>query len=221
MNHVIDRFRNAIASRTILTLACAATATLLVGCGSDTTAAPGTSPVVESPIATLGQVSGSLSSSTLADEPVAADVASTDAATPQTNGEGSPSDPCSLLSAAIAADAIGAAVGEPTRVTDQGNASCMYKSTDPSLDRFVYLTTYAVVGSPAVLAAAAATFRDAQSVSGLGDAAEISVESQAVGVLVGSQVFALGVIQQKPDGTLLLLTSDQLAAVAQAVLGGR
>ena len=134
---------------------------------------------------------------------------------------GSPTDPCSLLSPDIAAAAIGAPVGEPQRTTEAGNASCAYHAADPSTNRFVYLTTYAVVGSPSILAAAAATFLDAQAVTGLGDAADVSVQSQAVGVLVGTTVFALGVIQQNADGTLKLLSQDQLVAVARAVLDRR
>ncbi len=134
---------------------------------------------------------------------------------------GSSTDPCSLLSPDIAAAAIGSPVGDPKQVTDKGNASCLYHAADSSINRLVYLTTYAVVGSPSILAAAAATFRDAETVAGLGDAADVSVQSQAVGVLVGTTVFALGVVQQNADGTLQLLTKDQLVAVARAVLDGR
>ncbi|MEO5900345.1 MAG: hypothetical protein ABIR68_09460 [Ilumatobacteraceae bacterium] len=156
------------------------------------------------------------------DATTVATTVATSAQSPSTgNPAGSPTDPCTLLSPGIAAAAIGTPVGDPKKVTDKGNASCLYHAADPSLNRLVYLTTYAVVGSPAILAAAAATFRDAQPVPGLGDAAAVSVQSQAVGVLVGTTVFALGVVEQNADGTLQLLTQDQLVAVARAVLDGR
>lgn len=205
---------------------------LLGGCGSSRTNNDGSSGSLAA--ATVTAPAGRPTPVTLAD--ASAPTATTDAATASDvdvtalsspapaaagNADGSPIDPCALLSPTIAAAAIGVPVGDPNRLTDQGNASCSYHSADSSTNRFVYLTTYAVLGSPAILAAAAATFHDAQPVSGLGDAAEISVQSQAVGVLVGTTVFAVGVAQQNADGSLQLLTTDQLVAVARAVLEGQ
>lgn len=193
--------------------------------GSDV---PGTTESVVVVGATAVAVDGSSTSAPATD--VSVTVPATDASAvvttaaqsaPAGNSAGSPTDPCSLLSPDIAAAAIGVPVGDPRRVTDKGNVSCAYHAADPAVNRLVYLTTYAVVGSPSILASAAATFRDARSVPGLGDAADVSLQSQAVGVLVGTTVFALGVAQQNVDGTLQLLTEDQLVAVARAVVDGR
>ncbi|MCU1504366.1 MAG: hypothetical protein JWM12_3720 [Ilumatobacteraceae bacterium] len=181
-----------------------------------------TVPTTDAPTPVTAAVTGVSVTVPATDAPTPVTAAVTSPSSPPAGSPtGSPTDPCSLLSPDIAAAAIGAPVGDPKRATDNGNASCAYHAADPSVNRFVYLTTYAVVGSPSLLAAAAATFRDAESVPGLGDAADVSVQSQAVGVLVGTTVFALGVIQQNADGTLQLLTKDQLVAVAQAVLDGR
>ena len=69
--------------------------------------------------------------------------------------------------------------------------------------------------------AAALQFPGAEPVDGLGDAARVSVQSQVIGVLTGSTVFAIGLYLQQADGQLLPITKDQLVAVARAVLDGQ
>ncbi|MEP7202878.1 MAG: hypothetical protein ABI894_09730 [Ilumatobacteraceae bacterium] len=130
-------------------------------------------------------------------------------------------DPCDLLTASVATQVLGVPVGEKITQPGEGNTTCAYRPADPGAQGIVTLTLYGVTGSVAVLDAAALEFPDAQSVDGLGDAARVSVQSQAIGVLTGSTVFALGLFPQQPDGTLLPITKDQLVAAARAVLDGQ
>ncbi|MEY2446070.1 MAG: hypothetical protein QOE00_2650 [Ilumatobacteraceae bacterium] len=130
-------------------------------------------------------------------------------------------DPCGLLTAAIAAQALGVPVGAPITQPGSGNSTCAYRPADPGAQSLVALTLYGVTGSPAVLDTAAAQFPGAEPVDGLGDAARVSVQSQAIGVLSGATVFAIGLYPQQADGQLVPVTKDQLIAVAHAVLGGQ
>ncbi|MEO8265434.1 MAG: hypothetical protein ABI706_07970 [Ilumatobacteraceae bacterium] len=140
--------------------------------------------------------------------------AATPAATPTT-------DPCDLLTAAVASQALGMPVGDKITQPGQGNTTCGYRPADPAAQGFVSLTLYGVTGSEAVLDAAATQFPDAESVDGVGDAARLSMQGQAIGVLTGSTVFALGLFPQQADGQLVRITKDQLIALARAVLAGQ
>jgi hypothetical protein len=131
------------------------------------------------------------------------------------------SDPCDLLTAAAAAQALGMPVGEPITQPGEGNTTCAYRPADPGVQGMVVLTLYGVSGSVAILDAAAVQFPGAEPVDGLGDAARVSVQSQVIGVLSGSTVFAIGLYPQQTDGQLLPVTKDQLVAVAHAVLDGQ
>ena len=131
------------------------------------------------------------------------------------------SDPCDLLTAAAAAQALGMPVGEPITQPGEGNTTCAYRPADPGAQGMVVLTLYGVTGSVAILDAAALQFPGAEPVDGLGDAARVSVQSQVIGVLTGSTVFAIGLYPQQADGQLLPVTKDQLVAAAHAVLDGQ
>jgi hypothetical protein len=130
-------------------------------------------------------------------------------------------DPCGLLTAAIATQALGVPVGEPITQPGEGNTTCAYRPADSAAQGMVVLTLYGVTGSEAVLNAAASQFPGAEPVDGLGDAARVSTQSQVIGVLSGSTVFAIGLYLQQADGQLLPVSKDQLVAVAHAVLDGR
>jgi hypothetical protein len=130
-------------------------------------------------------------------------------------------DPCELLTPAIATQALGVPAGEPITQPGEGNTTCAYRPADAGAQSLVVLTLYGVTGSEAVLDAAAAQFPGAEPVDGLGDAARISMQSQAIGVLSGTTVFAVGLYPQQADGQLLPITKDQLVAVARAVLDGQ
>ena len=131
------------------------------------------------------------------------------------------SDPCDLLTAAVASQALGMPVGDKITQPGEGNTTCGYRPADPAAQGFVSLTLYGVTGTEAVLDAAATQFPDAESVDGVGDSARVSVQSQAIGVLTGSTVFALGLFPQQADGQLVPITKDQLIALARAVLAGQ
>jgi hypothetical protein len=130
-------------------------------------------------------------------------------------------DPCDLLTVAVATKALGVPVGDKITQPGQGNTTCAYRPADPGAQGIVTLTLYGVTGSEAVLDTAALQFPDAVAVDGVGDAARVSVRGQAIGVLTGHTVFALGLFLQNPDGSLLPITQDQLVAVAHAVLDGQ
>jgi hypothetical protein len=134
---------------------------------------------------------------------------------------GPSADPCELLTAAAASQALGVPVGEPITQPGEGNTTCAYRPADPGAQGLVALTLYGVTGSEAVLETAASQFPGAKPVDGLGDAARISVESQTIGVLTGSTVFAIGLYPQQSDGQLLPVNEDQLIAAARAVLDGQ
>lgn len=130
-------------------------------------------------------------------------------------------DPCDLLTAAVATKALGVPVGEKITQPGQGNTTCAYRPADPGAQGIVTLTLYGVTGSEAVLDTAALQFPDAVAVDGVGDAARVSVQGQAIGVLTGQTVFAVGLFLQNPDGSLIPISQDQLVAVARAVLDGQ
>jgi hypothetical protein len=131
------------------------------------------------------------------------------------------SDPCDLLTAAVATKALGVPVGEKITQPGQGNTTCAYRPADSAAQGIITLTVYGVTGSEAVLDTAALQFPDAVPVDGVGDAARVSVQGQAIGVLSGQMVFALGLFLQQPDGSLLPVSKDQLVAAARAVLDGQ
>ena len=130
-------------------------------------------------------------------------------------------DPCNLLTAAIASEALGTPVGDKVTQPGEGNTTCAYHPADPAARGLVTLTLYGVTGSEAVLDAAATQFPDAEPVDGVGDAARLSMQSQAIGVLTGNTVFGLGLFPQQADGQPVPITKDQLIAVARAVLAGQ
>ncbi len=129
-------------------------------------------------------------------------------------------DPCHLLTATIASQALGTPVGDKITQAGEANVTCGYRPADLTEHGFVSLTLYEVAGSEAVLDAASAQFPDSESVDGVGDAARVSVQGQAIGVLVGSSVFAIGLFPQQANGQLVPVTKDQLIALASAVLAG-
>ena len=130
-------------------------------------------------------------------------------------------DPCDLLTAAVATQALGVPVGDKITQPGEGNTTCAYRPADPGAQGIVTLTLYGVIGSEAVLDTAALQFPDAAPVDGVGDSARVSVQGQAIGVLTGQTVFALGLFLQNPDGSLLPVSKDQLIAAARAVLAGQ
>jgi hypothetical protein len=187
------------------------------GCGgSDKASSTDTNvaPSVASAVTTTAAVgtAGSVSSPT--SEATAATAAPGPVAVPS-------ADPCDLLTAAVAAQALGMPVGEPITKPGEGNITCAYHPADSGVHGLVILTLYGVVGSEAVLDAAALQFPGAEPVDGLGDAARVSVQSQVVGVLSGSTVFAIGLYTQQANGQLLPVSKDQLVAVARTVLDGK
>jgi hypothetical protein len=130
-------------------------------------------------------------------------------------------DPCELLTATVAAQALGVPVGGPKTQPGEGNTTCAYRPLDAGARGLVTLTVYGVPGSVAVLDQAARQLPGSESVDGLGDAARVSVQGQAIGVLSGSTVFAMGLYLQQPDGQLLPVSKAQLVDAARAVLDGR
>jgi hypothetical protein len=125
------------------------------------------------------------------------------------------------LTAAVASQALGVPVGDKLTQPGEGNTTCGYRPADPAAQGFVSLTLYGVTGSKAVLDAAATQFPDAEPVDGVGDAAVLSMQTQAIGVLNGDTVFALGLFPQQADGKLAPITKDQLITLARAVLAGQ
>ncbi len=189
------------------------------GCGgsdaksSANTNVPSSATAITAAIATSSVATGS-----------AGTVPTTDAAV--TTSAGAPvaaptADPCDLLTAAVATQALGVPVGEKITQPGEGNTTCAYRPADPGAQGIVTLTLYGVIGSEAVLDTAALQFPDAEPVDGVGDSARVSVQGQAIGVLNGQTVFALGLFLQNPDGSLLPVSKDQLIAAARAVLAGQ
>jgi hypothetical protein len=186
------------------------------GCGGttktssdDTTAGPSATSVVT----TAPTVSGS--SGTV---PTSEVVATTSVPGPATDPS---ADPCDLLTAAAAAQALGVPVGAPITQPGEGNTTCAYRPADSGAQGLVALTLYGVTGSEAVLETAASQFPGAEPVDGLGDAARVSVKGQTIGVLTGSTVFAIGLYPQQSDGQLLPVSKAQLVDAARAVLDGQ
>ncbi|MEO5843102.1 MAG: DUF3558 family protein [Acidimicrobiales bacterium] len=137
------------------------------------------------------------------------------------SGSGTPSrKPCDLLSKRIAEDALGVPVAAPTQVPGPGNETCNYRATDTSVTAMVYLTTYTAKGTTAALDQAAAQFKNAYAVSGVGDAARVSIDEHAIGVLKGDFVFAVGLIPPTKGQTITPVTEAQMVKLANAVLAG-
>lgn len=201
-----------------LSLACSSAALigLTAACGgSDAKSSANTNPpataTATAPITTTAaSTAGTLPS---------ADVGATSSAAPPVANP--TADPCDLLTAAAATQALGVPVGEKITQPGQGNTTCAYRPADPGSQGIVTLTLYGATGSEAVLDTAALQFPDAVPVDGVGDAARLSVQGQAIGVLTGQTVFALGLFLQQPDGSLLPVSKDQLIAAARAVLAGQ
>jgi hypothetical protein len=146
------------------------------------------------------------------------DQPSTSVRNPPGSATGKPSHkPCDLLTRPIAEDALGVAVGEPVKTPGEGNETCTYKGTDKTKTAMVYLTTYAAKGSVAVLDQAAAQFANAHAVDGVGDAARVSVDDHAIGVLEGDVVFGIGLIPPSSGQGITPVTESQLVDLANAV----
>ena len=203
-----------------IALACS-TALLIgvsAGCGGSDKASSGDTNLAPSATSVVAVTSSVADAGTRGTAPISEEVSTTSASGPVADATG---DPCDLLTAAVAAQALGMPVGEPITQPGEGNTTCAYRPADPGAQGMVVLTLYGVSGSEAVLDAAALQFPGAEPVDGLGDAARVSVQSQVIGVLTGSTVFAIGLYLQQADGQLLPVTKDQLVAVAHAVLDGQ
>ena len=203
-------------------LSVACSSALLIGLtaacgGSDAKSSAGTTPSVNAPV-TAAAPTTATAASTAQTLPVA-DAGATSSAAP---AAASPTaDPCDLLTAAVATQALGVPVGDKITQPGQGNTTCAYRPADSRSQGIITLTLYGVTGSEAVLDTAALQFPDAVPVDGVGDAARLSMQGQAIGVLTGQTVFALGLFLQQPDGSLLPVSKDQLIAAARAVLDGQ
>lgn len=196
-----------------------------VGCGGGSDATPSTNSNVVATAGTDGAatdvtVAGSAPTVTVPTTEVAASSVAEPGST-EVPTEVPTADPCDLLTSAIASEALGVPVADKITQPGEGNTTCGYRPADPAAQGFVSLTLYGVTGTEAVLDAAATQFPDAESVDGIGDAARLSMQSQAIGVLTGSTVFALGLFPQQANGQLVPITRDQLIALANAVLAGR
>ena len=203
-----------------IALACS-TALLIgvsAGCGGSDKASSGDTIVAPSASSVVAVASTIANAGTSGTAPTSEEVSTTSASAPVADATG---DPCDLLTTAIATQALGVPAGEPITQPGEGNTTCAYRPADPGAQGMVVLTLYGVSGSEAVLDAAALQFPGAEPVDGLGDAARVSVQSQVIGVLTGSTVFAIGLYLQQADGQLLPVTKDQLVAVARAVLAGQ
>jgi hypothetical protein len=203
-----------------IALACS-TALLIgvsAGCGGSDKASSGDTNVAPDATSVVAVTSTIANAGTPGTAPTTEEVSTTVASGPVADATG---DPCDLLTAAIATQALGVPAGEPITQPGEGNTTCAYRPADPGAQGMVVLTLYGVSGSEAVLDAAALQFPGAEPVDGLGDAARVSVQSQVIGVLTGSTVFAIGLYLQQADGQLLPVTKDQLVAVAHAVLDGQ
>lgn len=134
---------------------------------------------------------------------------------------GTPSrKPCDLLTKKIAEKALGIPVGAAKQAPGEGNETCNYGAADTAQLARVYLTTHTVKGSTAVLDQAAAQFKNAYAVTGVGDAARVSIEDHVIGVLKGDFVFGVGMIPVSQGQTISPVTEAQLVKLANAVLAG-
>ena len=132
-------------------------------------------------------------------------------------GSGSPSrKPCDLLTKKIAEDALGVPVGGPKDFPGQGNETCGYTTADGVGQ--VLLTTYAAKGTAAALDQAAKSFTNAYAVEGVGDAARVSLEDHAIGVLRGDFVFGMALMLPGSDQNITPVTEAQLVKLADALL---
>jgi len=192
------------------------------GCGGDDASTVSAQSTTDGAAVTTTDGAVLTSDSTAASAPGSgAPTSTTVGATPGPGGNGPVTDPCELLTAAIAASVLGVEVGDPTVVPGEGNQTCSYRPVDATTQGFVLLTTYSAAGSEAVLDEAATQFPGATPVDGVGDAAQVSVGSGVIGVLTGSTVFALGIFLQSTDGQVVPVSEEQLIAAARAVLDGR
>lgn len=205
---------------TYIAIACS-TALLIVvstGCGGSDKISSGNTNVAPSVASVATATPTVLGTGTAGTTPTSEAAATTSAPQPVADPT---ADPCDLLTAAAATKALGVPVGEPITQPGEGNTTCAYRPADPGAQGLVVLTLYGVTGSVAVLDAAASQFPGAEPVDGLGDAARVSVQSQTIGVLTGSTVFAIGLYPQQSDGQMLPVSKDQLVAAAHVVLDGQ
>jgi hypothetical protein len=134
------------------------------------------------------------------------------------SASGTPSrKPCDLLTKKIAEDALGVPVVGPKDYAGQGNETCAYTTADGVGQ--VLLTTYAATGSAAALDAAATQFTKAYAVKGVGDAARVSLEDHAIGVLKGDFVFGMALRLPGSDQNITPVTEAQLVKLANVLLG--
>ncbi|MCW2796636.1 DUF3558 family protein [Nocardioides sp.] len=126
-------------------------------------------------------------------------------------------DPCDLLTADIAREALGVAVKPPTTTPGKGNVTCSYAPADGRPNVFVLLTTYEASGE-AALRDATKAFPDAQPVPDLGDAAYVSPRGHAIGVSAGDLLFGVSLLTPQGLEQSAATTVHELTAVAQAVL---
>ena len=132
-------------------------------------------------------------------------------------GSGTPSrKPCDLLTKKIAEDALGVQVGGPKDFPGQGNETCGYTTADGVGQ--VLLTTYGAKGTAVALDQAAKAFTNAYAVEGVGDAARVSLEDHAIGVLRGDFVFGMALMLPGPDQNITPVTEAQLVKLANALL---
>ena len=149
----------------------------------------------------------------------AATTTTTTAPAPAGSGSGTPSrKPCDLLTKDIAETALGVPVAPAKQTPGQANETCSYRVADKSSVATVFLTTYAAKGTEALLDAAAAQFTKAYAVDGVGDAARVSLEDHAIGVLKGDVVIAIGLIPPSNGTDIAPVTEAQLVNVAKAVV---
>lgn len=164
---------------------------------------------------------GTAVAKTTASAGAGAGATTTTAADASDSGTGTPSrKPCDLLTKAIAETALGGAVRDAKQSSGPGNATCSYRVVDNTSIAQVYLTTYAAKGTEPLLDAAAAQFANAYAVEGVGDAARVSLDAHAIGVLKGDMVIAIGFIPPSDGQGLAPVTEKQLVGVATAVVAG-
>lgn len=138
-----------------------------------------------------------------------------------TEGKGTPkTDPCELLTAAMAEGALGVPVGPPTTIPGSGNVTCQYTPADGTKNVFALLTTYAASGK-AALATATAEFPDAKPVPNLGDAALVSRKGHAIGVSVGDLLFGMSLLRSDAFTVDPAVGEAQLITLARTVVQAR
>lgn len=144
------------------------------------------------------------------------------AATASAPGEGgtSKTDPCELLTKAMAEGALGVAVGPPTQTPAEGTSSCTYAPSDGRPNVFVLLTVYAHTGAAGMVEATKA-FRDPTVVPDLGDAAIVSPIGHAIRVSTGDLLFGISLVRPDALDVPPAVGKAQLITLARSVLQSR